>query len=144
MRHNLPMAEVVYDQKERIGEWVASRVGQRGSWGDFYAMGVVSGDEVLAGFVFHNFNGANAVCHVAVEKPNRKLIELLHAAADYAFNHCKLKRLTGLVPTNEPDVIAFDKNLGFEEEYVMKDGAPGADMQVLVMWPEKCRWLRKE
>ena len=138
------MAEVVYDQKERIGAWVAEKVGQRCSWGDFYAMGIVSGDDVIAGVVFHNFNGANAVCHVAVEKTTKKLVELLQAGSDYAFNHCKLKRLTGMVPTNEPNVIAFDKNIGFEEEFVMKDGAPGTDMQVLVMWPDKCRWLRKE
>jgi hypothetical protein len=26
----------------------------------------------------------------------------------------------------------------------MKDGAPGADMHVLVMRPDTCRWLRKE
>jgi len=26
----------------------------------------------------------------------------------------------------------------------MKDGAPGADMQILVMRPDTCRWLRKE
>ena len=49
-----------------------------------------------------------------------------------------------MVPTNEPHIIQFDKHLGFEEEFVMKDGAPGADMQILVMWPDTCRWLRKE
>jgi hypothetical protein len=34
--------------------------------------------------------------------------------------------------------------LGFEEEFVLKDGAPGADMMVLVLWPEKCRWLQED
>jgi hypothetical protein len=47
-----------------------------------------------------------------------------------------------MVPTNEPDVIKFDKHLGFREEFVMKDGAIGADMMILVLSREdaKQRW----
>jgi RimJ/RimL family protein N-acetyltransferase len=138
------MAELVYDQADRIGAWVAQQVGQGASWGSFYALGVVDGDEVIAGVVINNFNGANATCHIAIAKQTKKTIPMLRAVCDYAFNHARLKRLTGLVPSNEPHIIAFDKHLGFEEEFVMKDGAPGADMHVLVMWPDTCRWLRKE
>ena len=138
------MAELVYDQKERIGAWVAQQVNQVADWGSFYALGVVEGDEVIAGVVINNFNGANATCHIAIAKQTKKIIPLFCAVGDYAFNHCQLKRLTGMVPTNEPHIIEFDKHLGFEEEFVMKDGAPGADMQILVMRPDTCRWLRKE
>ena len=138
------MPEIVLDQKERISAWVAKQVGQGADWGSFYALGVVSGEEVLAGVVINNYNGANATCHIAIAKKTRLLIPLFEHTCNYAFNVCKLKRLTGMVPTNEPHIIAFDKHLGFEEEFVMKNGAPGADMQVLVLWPDKCRWLRKE
>ena len=138
------MAELVFDQKERIGAWVAQKVGQAADWGSFYAMGIVDGDDVIAGVVVNNYNGANATCHVAIERKSKLLISLFESVADYAFNHAKLKRLTGMVPSNEPHILNFDKHLGFEEEFVMKDGAPGADMHVLVLWPDKCRWLRKE
>jgi RimJ/RimL family protein N-acetyltransferase len=138
------MAELVYDQKERIGAWVAQQVGQGADWGSFYALGVVSGDDVIAGVVFNNFNGANATCHIAIARYTRLVPAMVQAACKYAFNFAGLKRLTGMVPSNEPQVLAFDKHLGFEEEFVMKDGAPGADMHVLVMWPDTCRWLRKE
>jgi hypothetical protein len=48
-----------------------------------------------------------------------------------------------MVPSNKPDVIRFDKHLGFEEEFVMKKAArDGHDLHILVMWPEKCRWLK--
>ena len=47
--HNPHMPHLVYDQKERIGAWVAEQVNQNADWGSFYAIGVVSGDEVLAG-----------------------------------------------------------------------------------------------
>jgi hypothetical protein len=138
------MAELVLDQKERIGAWVAKMVGQGASWGDFYALGVMSGDDVIAGVVINNYNGANATCHIAISQQTKMIVPLFQHVCDYAFVKCGLKRLTGMVPTNEPHIIEFDKHLGFEEEFVMKDGAPGADMQVLVMRPDNCRWLRKE
>lgn len=137
------MAELVYDQTERIGAWVAQQVGQGADWGSFYSLGVVDDDEVIAGVVFNNFNGANATCHIAIARYTRLTPAMIRAACDYAFNYAKLKRLTGMVPSNEPQILAFDKHLGFEEEFVMKDGAPGADMHVLVMWPDTCRWLKE-
>ena len=144
MRHNLPMAELVLNQSQRVGEWVAQQVRQGASWGDFYAIGVVSGGDVIAGVVINNYNGANATCHIAISKPTKLIIPLFEHVCDYAFRFCRLKRLTGMVPTNEPDLIKFYKHLGLVEEFVMKDGAPGADMQFMVLWPEDCRWLRKE
>ena len=138
------MDTLVFDQKEAIGAWVAQQVGQTSDWGSFYAMGVARDGEIIAGVVFNNFNGANATCHIAITRFTRMSPKLFEAVCDYAFNFCKLKRITGMVPSNEPKILAFDKHLGFEEEFVMKDGAPGADMHVLVMWPDTCRWLRKE
>jgi hypothetical protein len=140
---SLDYGKVVYDDKERFGKWVASQVSQDGSWGDYYALGVVKEGRVTAGVVINNYNGANATVHIAITEPNRMLIPLFKSVCDYAFNVCKLKRITGLVPTNEPDTIKFDKHLGFVEEYIMKDGAPNADMMVLVLWPKNCRWLQE-
>jgi RimJ/RimL family protein N-acetyltransferase len=138
------MDELVFDQKEAIGAWVAQQVGQTCEWGSFYSLGIVRDGEIIAGVVFNNFNGANATCHIAISKFSRVMPAMIEHSCRYAFEFCGLKRLTGMVPSNEPKILAFDKHLGFEEEFVMKDGAPGADMHVLVMWPDKCRWLRKE
>ena len=137
-------AELVLDDKEAIGAWVAEQVGHGASWGDFYALGVRKGDKITAGVVINNYNGANATSHIAIKEFSKKNVELFRHTAHYAFRHCGLKRLTGMVPTNEPRTIEFDKKLGYEEEFILKDGAPGADMMVLVLWPEKCRWLQEE
>jgi hypothetical protein len=137
-------AEIVLDDKEAIGAWVADQVGHGASWGDYYALGVRKGDRITAGVVINNYNGSNATSHIAIKEFSKKNIDLFRHTAHYAFRHCNLKRLTGMVPTNEPRTIEFDKKLGYEEEFVMKDGALGADMMVLVLWPDKCRWLREE
>ena len=133
--------ELIYNQKERFAEWVALQVNHFGSWGEYYALGVEKDGEIIAGVVIDNINGSNATCHIAIEKKNRMIIPMFMAVSDYAFNVCGLNRLTGMVPVDEPAIIEFDKHLGFEEEFVMKDAAPGGDMQVLVLWPDKCRWL---
>lgn len=134
---------ILYD-KELVGDWVAKQVGQTGDWGSYYAFGAEVNNEVAAGVVINNFNGVNATAHIAISKRTKLIIPLFRVVAHYAFKQCGLKRLTGMVPTNEPDTIAFDKKLGFVEEFVMKDGAPGADMMILVLWPKNCRWLQEE
>lgn len=102
----------------------------------------MQGSSVLAGVVFNNFNATNCTVHIAIKKRTKLLIPLFRAVCDYAFRQCKLKRITGMVPTSEPEVIEFDKHLGFREEFVMKDAAEGADMQVLVMTPaDAAKWL---
>lgn len=139
------MATLVFDQPARVGAWVAQQVGQTADWGSFYAMGVEMNGELVAGVVFDNFNGSNATAHIAIAKPCKAAREMIRHAFVYAFRHCGLRRLTGMVPATEPKTLAFDRHLGFEEECVMKHAAPdGSDMYVLVMWPDKCRWLREE
>jgi hypothetical protein len=136
--------KLILTEQERIGAWVASMVGQSGDWGAFSAFGVANQYDVFAGVVINNYNGANATCHIAIHRFTKMIVPLFKTVCHYAFRQCGLKRLTGMVPTNEPHIIEFDKHLGFEEEFVLKDGAPGCDMQVLVLWPENCRWLKDE
>lgn len=137
------MNRLVFNEKERVGKWVADRVEQTASWGSFYAMGAERNGELVAGIVCNNYNGSNATAHIAVEKPGKDMIALFRAFCEYAFNHCKLRRITGMVPSDMPDVLEFDRHLGFEYEFLMKDAGPdGADLHVLVMRPETCRWLK--
>lgn len=141
------MKEIVTQHKDIVAAWVATKVGMTGSWGDYYALGILDTEKraLVAGVVFNNWNGANATVHIAMEPGvGRAMVKLFEAVCDYAFTQNGLKRLTGLVPASKPDVLKFDKHLGFEEEFLMKDGAPDGDMHVLVLWPHKCRWLSGE
>lgn len=137
------MADLVLYDRERVADWVAGRVSQRVAWEGYNAFGVEQKGEIVAGVVVHQINGANAYCHIAIDKPSKTVFSLFTVVSDYCFRQLGLKRLTGLVPTNEPHIIAFDKKLGFEEEFIMKDAAPEADLMVLVMRADRCRWLLK-
>lgn len=136
------MNRLVFDERERVARWVAQGGDPLARYGNYYAMGAERDGELVAGIVVdHLLEGANAFGHIRIDKPGKDTHALLRAFFDYAFNQCRLKRVTGFCPSVWPKVLAFDKKLGFEEEFVIKDGFPGGDMVVLVMWRNKCRWL---
>ncbi len=137
------MAELVLNDRERVADWVAGRVSQRVPWEGYQAFGVEMHGQIVAGVVIHQINGANAFCHIAIDKPNKTLYRLFMVVCDYCFNQLGLNRITGLVPSNEEHIIKFDMRLGFEIEFIMKDAAINADLVGLVMRADKCPWLPK-
>ncbi len=136
---------LVFDQKVRVGTWVADQVDQTGSWGDYFAMGIEDKGEIIAGIVFNNMNEANATAHIAISKASRLVPKLLEHAAEYAFNQCGLLRLTGMVEDSNTKALIFDRHIGWEHEFTMrKAGKLGEDLHVLVLWPDKCQWLKED
>jgi len=132
---------LVFDNPTAIGAWVADKVEQTASWGDFYAMGVVKGDQIVSGIVFNNFNEHNATVHIAVDTTGKHLIELLKHAATYAFKRCGLKRLTALIDASNPESLKINRHIGFNQEFVMQQAASdGGDMYVMVLWPENFKY----
>ena len=144
----LVMAEsrLVFDDKERVGAWVADKTGHLVPWSSFYAMGAETDGELNCGVVFNNFNACNATAHIAVSKPNKLFLELLDHAIHYAFDVCGLRRLTGFVDADNSKALKLDKHIGFVEEGVMKQaGSEGQDVIVLVLWPQNyCRGQKNE
>lgn len=133
---------LIFNDKERVGAWVAEQVEQTASWGSFYAMGVERDGEIIGGIVVNNYNGSNATGHIAFDRPCREMPALVAALFDYAFRQCGLRRFTAMIPESRRKAVNFVQKVGFELEFIMRAGAPdGEDMLVFVMWPEKCRWL---
>lgn len=135
-----PISRLVFDEKHRVSDWVATHVGQLSSWGGFYAMGAELNGELTAGLVFNNFTESNASVHLAVSKPTKGLLELLDHGARYAFRTCGLRRLTAPIEESNAKSLKICKRLGFAEEAVMAQaGTGGQDINILVLWPEKYR-----
>lgn len=133
---------LIFDDKERVGAWVAERVEQTSPWGWFYAMGVERDGELAAGIVFNGHNGSNMQGHIAVARTVKQLPELIRHALQYVFVQLKLNRFTCLVDVSNLKSMRLVEHIGFEKEFLIHRGAPGGgDLQMYVMWPEKCRWL---
>jgi len=136
------MAEsrLIFDEPERVASWVADQMKGGAVWSEYYAMGAEKNGNIVSGVVFENYNTFNANVHIAVSKPSKLLLELLDHAYCYAFDTCKLKRLTGLVEADNEKAFKLDLHIGFEVEAVMKNaGSSGQDVFILVLWPENYR-----
>jgi len=137
-------SNLVFNDKERVGSWVAERVKQLASWGDFYAMGAELNGELVSGVVYNNVGASNATCHIAVSKPTKTLSELLDHAFVYAFKQLGLKRLTVFVESTNEKSLKITSHIGFVEEGVMHQaGDNGQDVIIKVLWPGNYRRGRK-
>ena len=131
---------LVFDNKERVAQWVSEQMPNGAKFYDYYAMGAETNGVMTCGIVFENFNGHNANVHIAVSKPSKMFLKLLDHAFIYSFKHCGLRRLTGLVEADNVKAFKLDMKIGFQVEAVMeKAGSSGQDVFLLVLWPENYR-----
>jgi RimJ/RimL family protein N-acetyltransferase len=108
-------------------------------------IGIEKEGKLIGGIVFHEFNGSNFYIHVASDHPKRWVTrEWLHSVFSYAFDVCKAKRITGIVPESNQVALNFDLSVGFEIEARLKDAHPKGDMLVIKMTRETCKWIDYE
>ena len=130
--------KLIFDEKARVADWVAERVGQLSPWGGYYAMGAETNGELVAGVVFNNFTDSNATAHLAISKPTKRVLDLLDHAFLYAFSTCGLRRLTAPVEESNAKSLQVCRHIGFVPEAVMAQaGTDGQDIHLLVLWPER-------
>ena len=70
-------SRLIFDDKCRVGEWVAEQMPDGASWHNYYAMGAETKGNIVSGIVFESMNGHNANVHIAVSKPTKLFLELL-------------------------------------------------------------------
>lgn len=128
---------LIFNQKELLSRWVATRIGQQSSWGDYYAMGVEHEGKIIAGILFNGLSESNIYAHMAVDRSTREFVTLLDHAFNYAFNTCKVRRVTATVDEHNTKALRLDEHVGFVREGVLHQAGPGGqDTIILVMWPQ--------
>jgi hypothetical protein len=132
------------NDRERVGEWVAKRVGQLVDWGGFAAIGLLDDklENLVAAGLLNNITATNANAHIAFDGKYALKRVLIRAFFDYAFNVLRLERLTGLVDADNEDALRFDYHIGFKHEFTIKNGN-GGDVMMLVMHRDDCRWIKR-
>lgn len=139
------MAEsrLVFDDKQRVADWVSDQMPNGAAWHDYYAMGAEVNGDLVCGIVFEEYNGHNANVHIAVSKPTKLFLDLLDHAFVYAFQTMGVQRLTGLVEADNHKALRLDLKIGFQVEATMTAaGSSGQDVIILVLWPENYRGTR--
>ena len=135
---------LLVDDRERVGEWVARRVGMQTSWtGGFGAIGQLDeNDEIVVGMVLDGLTATNGFMHVAISDRAKLHRGMVRACFDYAFNELDLERVTGHVDADNEAALRFDQHLGFEHEFTIPRGN-GGDVIQLVLWRDRCRWIKQ-
>ena len=123
-----------------VAEWVFQRVGGSVS-AHSQGIGWQVDGEIVAGVAYECFTGGNIYVHQCVQGRVPRMF--WWAVTDYPFNQLGCKRITGLVESTNKKALELNKHIGFRVEATLeKAGQNDADMVVMVLWKEDCRFLR--
>lgn len=123
-----------------VAEWVFQRVGGAVS-AHSQGIGWQKDGEIIAGVAYECFTGGNIYVHQCVQGRVQRMF--WWAVTDYPFNQLGCKRITGLVESTNKKALELNKHIGFRVEATLeKAGQNDADMVVMVLWKEDCRFLR--
>lgn len=100
--------------------------------------------EIVGVVAFDNWTATSAMGHVALAKPIAAR-PLLDAAFHYFFEEAGRLVMVGMVNAANTKAMRLDKHLGFREVGRIRDGAgKGADMVMMELRKEDCRYLRRQ
>lgn len=139
------MSDVIYGQETRLLPWAQERIGVKFRR-DAYTIGLERDGEVRAVVVFDNFSECDVQMHIASDGTRAWMNKaLLVRSFCYPFSQLGLLRVTGLVPANNKDALAFDENLGFVREgYHPQAGPGGVDLISLGLLKSRCRFIGRD
>lgn len=139
------MKQIVFNHAD-VSCWV---IDQSGCDGDLTpslvtSIGVVEDGRVLGGVIYHNWTGAggSVTLHMAGTEGQWASRDFLWCIYDYAFNQMHVKKILGPVPADNERALKIDLQMGFKVEAVLRDAYPDADLLMLSMVREDCRWLK--
>ena len=119
--------------------WIESRlVTQLGPYANF--IGRLRPDGSVWGCVgYDRFTSHNCEIHMAGD-PGWISPSMIRHAFRYPFGQLGLSRVTGLVASDDDEVLDLDRRMGFKEEGRMREAlGPDVDIVVLGMMKEECR-----
>jgi RimJ/RimL family protein N-acetyltransferase len=135
------MKRIVWDQCQRVGEWVCERIGGNFDPKSATAIGLERDGELIAGVVFDHYNGKSLAMHVAGIGSHWMTRDYARACFGYAFGQLGVAKILGLVDSTNAQARRYDEHLGFELEATVKDAGVKGDLLIYSMTPDKCRFL---
>lgn len=133
----------MWDEPERIIEFVSRRLAAEEFSKDARAIGLENDGELIAGVVFESKSGPNILMHVASNGGRHWMTPAYMAACfRYAFVQEGCNRITGLVRADNVDAQRFDEHLGFKREGQLRAACTdGTDLIVYGMLKSECRYI---
>jgi RimJ/RimL family protein N-acetyltransferase len=105
---------------------------------------VTSGGKLMGGVIFTDYNTNSIQLHCASFMPNWLSKDLLSAVFGYVFDELECTKAFAPVPSNNDAALALDYKLGFKYVTTVPGIFVDADLVVLDMERDTCRWLGSE
>jgi hypothetical protein len=96
---------------------------------------------MVAGVVYEDFTDFACSAHIAIARPSPLVRTFLYAAFWYPFTELKLKKMIGYVRSDNEAALKLDEWMGFKREHVITGMYGDADMVIVSMNREDCRWI---
>lgn len=105
----------------------------------------IRGDgEVQAIAIMDSWSKNSCQIHITIFNPFVLKHGFQEEVFNFIFNVAGRNLIIGTTPTDKPQAIKFNKNMGFEEVFRVKDGCEiGVDYVITEMRKENCKWIVK-
>jgi RimJ/RimL family protein N-acetyltransferase len=133
---------VLYGCDREVAEWVASRIPGFAISPGAVALGVSRETRLIAGVIYERFNGVHMEVSISAAEPGWASRAVLARLFGYPFEQMGCKAISCIVPMDNLQSLNLATKLGFEPEAIVKYAAQsGADILVLKLFRERCRWI---
>ncbi len=115
---------LIYDASEYVTQWVVSRIPHVSKFDPCYSIGVLSGDRLIAGVTFHDYQKAyeSVQISMAADSPLWAKRATIHELLHYPYEVLKCYRVFVLIPQDNMKAIAVNKSIGFLQEATAHSG----------------------
>jgi hypothetical protein len=101
--------------------------------------------KIKACCVFDSIGQDSCNVHFAIDNPMVIRAGFFREIAEHVYITMGLKRMFGMVPSNNVKAYKLDKKIGFTEVALVPDGhSDGVDYHIMRMDKADCRWLADE
>lgn len=134
---------MIFGESQRVAKWVRQQTGGNLWDGQFVAIGLEQGGELIAGLGFNSYIPGGSVSGHLAAIPGKRWITrpFLRALFMYPFMQLKVERFNAFLPARNTAVIRFAEHLGFTFEHRMTRMLPNDDVLIYRMFREDCRWI---
>ncbi len=101
-----------------------------------------SSGELLGGVIYESMISNCVFMHQAGFSKNWMSPDMLWLLFHFPFCQLGLGKVCGTVPSSKPELVDFNRRLGFEVEARIVDAYKDGDLVIMSMRKENCRWLK--
>jgi RimJ/RimL family protein N-acetyltransferase len=137
---------ILYGESDEVARWVAARIPhmQGGDFGPCVGVGVVRGNRLAAGVVWHDYQPALGTMQASVsaDDPRWAYPATLREIFRYPFGQLGLRKIWAILPHTNDRALRFVLGVGFVREAVLSEQI-GPRLHAVIAGMKRGAWSRR-